>query len=73
MNFGLKLLAAVRTDLEDVVAITSGGKKITSNNQNKSNLKMSNNLLYFEKVIKKFNCEYPVRNSLVGELTVTGT
>ena len=26
MNFGLKLLAIVRTDLDDVVAITSGGK-----------------------------------------------
>jgi hypothetical protein len=35
VNFGLKLLAAVRTDLEDVVAITSGGKNITSSNQNK--------------------------------------
>ena len=26
VNFGLKLLAIVRTDLDDVVAITSGGK-----------------------------------------------
>ncbi len=31
VNFGLKLLAAVRTDLDDVVAITSGGRVILKN------------------------------------------
>ena len=30
VNFGLKLLVTVRTDLEDVVAITSSGKLFSS-------------------------------------------
>lgn len=33
VNFGLKLLVAVRTDLEDVVAITSSGKKQTNHHR----------------------------------------
>ena len=33
VNFGLKLLQSVRLDLEDVAAITSGGKKQTNHHR----------------------------------------